>query len=166
MESRPSWDMVWMQVAQALAPRSKCSRAQVGAVLVDAHQNVLSCSYNGPPPSWPTPTDSCKDWCTRAQSQPAPGESYDACPSNHAEANGVARADSQRLSGATCYVTSACCMSCAKLLASAGVGRVVHVVGPTETHRQPDIVERFLRECGVHVDRIEHQAQSSDKVTS
>ena len=154
LEPRPSWDSVWMQTAEAIAKRSKCSRACVGAVIVDAHQNVLSCSYNGPPPSWPTPTDSCQDWCPRAQSEVTSGMSYDTCPASHAEANGIARADSQRLFGATCYVTSSCCMTCAKLLAAAGITRIVHKVLPSDSHRDPERVEAFLRQCGVEVVRV------------
>lgn len=153
-KTRPTWEDVWMQTAIAISKRSKCSRAQIGAVIVDSRQNVLSCSYNGPPPSWRTPADSCRDWCPRAQSEVGPGMSYDSCPANHAEANAIARADSQRLAGATCFITGSICMTCAKLLAAAGVTRVVHKVSPSDSHRDPERVEAFLQTCGVEVVRV------------
>lgn len=154
MNERPSWDDVWMTVARSIAARSKCSRAQIGAVIVDAGQNVLSCSYNGPPPGFDTPTDSCRNWCPRAQPGAELDPGYESCPASHAEANGVARADTSRLSGATCYVTGACCRTCAKLLATAGVTRIVHQVRDTDAHRDPDGVESFLKACGVTVERV------------
>lgn len=150
--TRPSWDEVWMRMAQIMGERSKCSRAQVGCVIVSADQSVLSASYNGPPPNYPA-EGSCSNWCPRAQGKGDLGSTYDNCPSAHAETNGIARADHSRIIGATAYVNRASCIGCAKALAAAGVVRLVHIVGDNDMHRNPEATEDFLRQCGVQVVR-------------
>lgn len=155
--SRPSWDEIWFGIAEIISTRSLCSRAQVGCVIVAEDQTVISCSYNGPPPGYETGSkfddDRCKHWCERCITGDN-DSSYGSCPSNHAEANAVVRADWSRIRGATAYVTGSCCITCAKLLAAAGVVRVAHRVNEHEAYRNPDKVETFLRNCDVQVDRI------------
>jgi len=151
-DERPSWDAIWMSFADSIARRSKCSRAQVGSVLVSGDQSVLSASYNGPPPNYPA-EGSCVSWCPRARGEGGTGSSYDNCPSVHAEVNAIARADHSRISGATVYTNRSTCYGCAKTLAAAGVVRVVHRVTNDDLHRDPDAVEEFLRTCGVVVER-------------
>lgn len=149
---RPAWDQVWLEAAQNIARRSLCSRAQVGAVIVANDQTVLSMSYNGPPPGFVV-SGTCDSWCPRARGEGGTGNGYDNCPSAHAEANGVARLDRSRVKGATVYVNRSMCLQCAKLVAAAGVSRVVHQVTEDDLHRDPEGVEKFLRECGVQVER-------------
>ena len=62
--TRPSWDEVWMQVADTVALRSRCSRAQIGAVVVSKDQRVSSTGYNGPAASFPNEGE-CVNWCPR-----------------------------------------------------------------------------------------------------
>lgn len=151
---RPSWDEVWLSMADNIARRSLCSRAQVGCVIVASDQTVLSASYNGPPPGYEV-SGSCVNWCPRARGDASLDNTYDNCPSAHAEANGVARLDRSRVKGATVYVNRAMCLQCAKLVAAAGVTRVVHRVLEEDMHRDPDGVEQFLWECGVEPRRWE-----------
>lgn len=149
---RPTWDEVWMRMADTMAERSKCTRAQVGCVIVSKDQTVLSASYNGPPPNYPA-DGSCSSWCPRARGEGGLGSTYDNCPSVHAEANGVSRADHSRIHGATAYVNRASCVTCAKLLAAAGITRLVHRVEDVDMHRNPEATEDFLQLCGVEVVR-------------
>lgn len=141
-----------MEMADAISRRSKCDKAQIGCVIVAPDQTVVSCSYNGPPPKYYAP-GTCSSWCPRMQKSDK-GSNYDSCPSSHAEANGISRADHSRTIGATAYVTGACCMTCAKLIASAGIVRVVHRVGKNDLHRHPEAVEDFLRQAMIKVERI------------
>jgi dCMP deaminase len=149
---RPSWDAVWMEASHNIARRSLCSRAQVGAVIVASDQTVLSMSYNGPPPGYEV-SGTCGNWCPRARGEGTLDNTYDTCPSAHAEANGVSRLDRSRVRGATVYVNRSMCFGCAKLVSAAGVSRVVHRVTEDDLHRDPDGVEEFLRQCGVSVER-------------
>ena len=141
-----------MSFADTIATRSKCTRAIVGCVIVDAEQNVLAASYNGPPAAFEA-VGPCTNWCPRSRGEGGIGSSYDNCPSTHAEINGIARVDRSRTIGATAYVTRACCISCAKALASAGIVRVVHRVDSVDMHRNPDATEEFLKQCNVTVER-------------
>ena len=152
---RPTWDEIWFEIADIISTRSLCSKAKIGCVIVAEDQTVISCSYNGPPPGYAIDgTDTrCKHWCKRYTSGDN-DSSYSTCPSNHAEANAVVRADWSRIKGATAYVTGSCCFTCAKLLAAAGIKRVVHRVNEHETYRNPKQVETFLCNSGVQVDRI------------
>lgn len=152
MSARPTWDDTWMAVADVLARRSLCERAQVGAVIVGADNQVISATYNGPPPGLPV-TGLCGVWCERSQSgDTAP--SYDSCPSNHAEANAIARSDWSRMYGGTIYVTTFVCMNCAKLIAATGISRVVHRYDPDALYRNPADVALFLVRNGIHVEAV------------
>lgn len=151
-DTRPTWDEVWMSFADSIARRSKCTRAQVGCVIVSSTQSVLSASYNGPPPNYPA-DGPCSLWCPRAQGLGGLGSVYDNCPASHAEQNGIARADHSMMIGATAYVSRASCITCAKALAASGVIRLVHRVEEIDQHRNPEATEDFLRKCGLTVER-------------
>lgn len=151
-DSRPTWDDVWMSMAEVIGSRSKCVRAQVGCVIVASDQTVVSVSYNGPPSGFDA-NGSCKNWCERARSGDN-GPDYSSCPSVHAEINAIARADHSRIKQATLYCNHALCMICAKAVASSGVVRIVHKVSTADQHRNPYAVEDFLARCQIKVDRI------------
>jgi dCMP deaminase len=151
--TRPEWADVWMTMAETIGRRSRCVRAQIGCVLVSTDNQVISASYNGPPPKYKSAMNvhtKCDQWCPRSQGASL-DVNYDDCPSSHAEANGVARADWSRLQGGTAYVNGASCMTCAKLLAAAGIRLVVMQVHETDQHRRPDKVIEYLGQCGVEV---------------
>lgn len=150
--SRPSWASVWMTMSDTIGSRSKCCRAQVGCVIVSEDQEVIGAGYNGPAAEYPA-DGSCSNWCPRGRGEGGTGNVYDNCPSSHAEANCIVRCDYSRIRGATAYVSRSSCLTCAKLLASAGIFRLVHRVTEDDLHRDPDGVEEFLRKCGVEVER-------------
>lgn len=139
--SRPSWDETWMSVADTIARRSQCSKAQVGCVVVDEDQQVLAASYNGPPPGSDY-SGPCSDWCKRAIT----GEStpdYSNCPSSHAEINAIARMP-RTTKETTIYINRMCCFSCAKAIASAGIGRVVYKITDIDGHIDSGPIGEFL----------------------
>jgi dCMP deaminase len=141
-----------MQTAHTVATRSLCSRALIGCVIVTADQRIESASYNGPPPAFQHNGTNCLNWCERAQTGNT-ADGYDNCPSNHAEANAISRANWSMLDGATLYVIGAVCKTCAKLILATGIKRVVQQVYETDAHRRPDETELFLTDNGVEVTR-------------
>jgi len=151
---RPTWDETWMNIADSIARRSRCSRAQVGAVVVSGNQRISSTGYNGPAASFPVEGD-CIDWCPRAQGLTALDNTYDQCPSIHAEANALLYVDRSDVEGGTIYVTGACCMSCAKLVSNSGVARVVMKIRDIDKHRRPEDVVTYLEKCNIEVTTIE-----------
>jgi dCMP deaminase len=147
---RPSWDETWMQMADAVAKRSRCSRAQIGAVVVSANQRIASTGYNGPAATLDVEGD-CIDWCPRAQGIAPLDNMYDACPSIHAESNALLYVDRSRIEGGTIYITDVACLQCAKLVSNSGVKRVVMRVASTAAHRKPDTTIEYLKRCNLDV---------------
>ena len=122
---RPDWDHYYIYIAIAVAARGDCVRARHGAVIVK-NQKIVSTGYNGTPAGDPR---SCGDTgeCPRAldkSSEHSKGD-YDLCWATHAEANAIIRADWEELKGSTIYITGEPCSGCIKLIASAGIERVV-----------------------------------------
>ncbi|QPL15189.1 dCMP deaminase [Rhodococcus phage PhailMary] len=117
---RPDWDTYFLGVAKAVAARSSCERDKVGAVLVDQEHRIRSTGYNDSPAGTP----GC-ELCPRRISGCTPGSSYDNCVSVHAEANALLYADRKDCVGATLYITRDPCYACSKLIAGAGISRII-----------------------------------------
>ncbi|MFK0732634.1 MAG: deoxycytidylate deaminase [Gloeotrichia echinulata GP01] len=123
-EQRPTWDEYFLMLAKLAATRSTCLAFPVGAVIVKNKQ-VVATGYNGSP--------SGSAHCT-TQGYCYPGlSSCDASktlPSRavHAEANAIAQAAKHGISteGASIYVTLEPCLSCLKLIISAGIKEVFY----------------------------------------
>lgn len=150
---RPPWDTVWMEVAESIGRRSRCSRAQVGAVVVSRNQRIAATGYNGPAATFPH-DDSCINWCPRAKGEVPLDNTYDTCPSIHAEANALLYVDRSDVEGGTIYVTGACCMQCAKLISNSGVHHVVMKIRDIDLHRRPEDVVDYLIKCDIDVTTI------------
>jgi len=139
-----------MQVADAIAQRSRCSRAHIGAVVVSKDQRISSTGYNGPAALFPVEGD-CIDWCPRAQGVTALDNTYDSCPSIHAESNALLYVDRSRVEGGTIYITDAACYQCAKLISNSGITRVVMRIGERSAHRLPDATVDYFKKCNIEV---------------
>lgn len=99
-----------IEMLHAVAKRSSCLRLQVGALIV-RDGRVLSIGYNGTPAGKPhctTETCNAEKPCTSTL---------------HAEANAIAYAARHgiALEGTWLYCTYSPCLSCAKLILSAGI---------------------------------------------
>jgi dCMP deaminase len=149
MEARPSWDEYFLMLAKLAATRSTCLALPVGAVIVKQRQ-VLATGYNGPPSGSPH--------CT-AQGFCYPGlprcDASSTLPSRaiHAEANAIAQAARHGISteGATLYVTLAPCLSCLKLIISAGIREVVY---ETPFHGDNTVQGSFITEGLVQLRQV------------
>ena len=124
--SRPGFDDWALGVAAAVAARGDCRRRQVGAVILDSWHRIVGAGYNGSPPGGP----SClAGHCPRAFSGAAPGSSYDtgpgACIAVHAEENAIVDAGRRACLGAVIYCTAQPCGGCRRLIAAAGIARIV-----------------------------------------
>jgi dCMP deaminase len=139
-----------MTIADTIAHRSRCSRAQIGAVIVSANQRIASTGYNGPAATLEVEGD-CINWCPRAQGVAPLDNVYDACPSIHAEANALMYVDRSRIEGGTIYITDVACLQCAKLVSNSGVHRVVMRVSSTAAHRKPEATIEYLKNCNLEV---------------
>jgi dCMP deaminase len=116
--NRASRPKTFMTIARLFGQRSSCPRADVGAVAVRAGR-VIATGYVGAPSGMPHCYDvGCQienDHCIRTI---------------HAEANLVAWAArvGTELGGSQVYCTHAPCLTCAKLLANAGIATLNYLV--------------------------------------
>jgi dCMP deaminase len=133
---RVSWDRYFMNLAVQAATRSTCPRKHVGAVIV-RDKAVLATGYNGSLRGLPHCTDvGClieNDHCVRTV---------------HAEANAILQAARHgvRIDGADIYVTASPCWECFKLIANAGIRRVLY----GEFYSDERLLQ-YAREAGIEL---------------
>lgn len=137
---RPEWDIYFMKIAQAVAARSTCDRAFVGAVLV-REKRILTTGFNGSPAGSPH--------CDEVGHLIVDGHCVRTI---HAEANAIIQAALHGVStkDSTCYVTHFPCLSCAKMLINAGVTRIVY----DNQYRLDENTLDFLRQANVELVRV------------
>ncbi|WP_350343536.1 cytidine/deoxycytidylate deaminase family protein [Proteinivorax tanatarense] len=122
---RPSWDQYFLEITKVVAQRSTCLRRQVGCTLVK-DKRILTSGYNGAP----TGMDHCaKAGCIREKLNVPSGERHELCRGVHAEQNAIVQGALHGITvkGSTLYVTTQPCVQCAKIIANAGIKRVVFI---------------------------------------
>lgn len=140
--AKPSWDSYFLGVAEAASRRSSCTRAKVGAVIVDHDHRIVSLGYNDAPSGHP----GC-DSCPRARLSSPPEGDYTNCFSLHAEINALLYADRSDIRGGTMYITAAPCWDCAKAIANSGLSSVVWL---QDRYRDTESVRCLLLITGVY----------------
>ena len=111
-----NWQQHFIKIAVDVASMGTCARRNVGCVLVDDRNFILSTGMNGVPPKWPH----CKSFdsdpgfpCLGSNSPP--GTDLDRCVAAHAEINALLHcADIRRIR--TVYCTTSPCINCVKAL--------------------------------------------------
>ncbi|MFP4473082.1 MAG: deoxycytidylate deaminase [Candidatus Omnitrophota bacterium] len=141
---RPDWDQYFLKLAMLASERATCPRMHCGCVLVK-HRNVIATGYNGSIPG----DDHCEDvgclvidnHCVRT---------------NHAEMNALMQAarHGNSVEGATAYVTTMPCTTCAKALIASGISRVVIF---SEFH--DTLATDFFAKAGITIDKVDQPPQ-------
>lgn len=144
MVERPSWDEYFMGITFAVAQRSTCDRAQVGAIIVK-ERRILTTGYNGSPSGLPHCYEAghllVNDHCVRTL---------------HAEQNAIIQAALHGIgvAGGTLYVTHQPCLTCAKMMINAGIERVLYAGDYPDEN-----AVTFLAEAGVALNHFPWQSQ-------
>lgn len=109
-----SWHKYFLDIAKVVSTKSKDPKRQVGAIIVDEDNRVVSTGFNGYPKSYP---DETVDWSNREQVRQC---------IIHAEANAILYA---RISLKNCklYTTLCPCLDCAKMAAAAGMKEIYYL---------------------------------------
>jgi len=119
MKKKPSFEDIYMDLAESLAVRSHCVKAQVGAVLTK-DTRIISLGYNGPPAG----THNCDEvW----PDEGCPRDSKGSCSlALHAEQNAILYASKNgvTIDGSTLFVTLSPCIACARVIYSVGIKKV------------------------------------------
>lgn len=149
---RPTWDEYFIMLAKLAATRSTCLAFPVGAVIVKNKQ-VLATGYNGSPSG----SAHCiaQGYCYEDLSSCIANKSM---PSRavHAEANAIAQAAKHGIStdGASIYVTLEPCLSCLKLIISAGIREVFYET-PFNSGENAQIRDSFVNEGLVTLKQVQ-----------
>lgn len=125
-----------MNIAREVATRSTCDRKFVGAVVV-RDRSILATGYNG----------SIRG-LTHCDEQGHLMEDNHCVRTVHAEANAIVQAarNGVRIEGASIYVTASPCWGCFRLIANAGIAKIVF----GEFYRDNKIFE-FSQKLGIEL---------------
>lgn len=124
IDHRPSWDEYFTKLAHEVATRTTCVRRAVGAVIVK-DRRILATGYNGVP----TGLRHCAEvGCLRQQLGIPSGQRQEICRGLHAEQNAIIQAAryGTNIMGASIYVTTQPCVTCAKMIINAGIEEIVY----------------------------------------
>jgi dCMP deaminase len=141
---RASWDEYFMSIAREVATRSTCDRKFVGAVIV-RDKIILATGYNGSIRGLP-----------HCDEEGHLMEDGHCVRTVHAEANAIVQAarSGVRIEGGGIYVTASPCWGCFRLIANAGIVRIVF----GEFYRDARVFE-FSQRLGIElVDLSVHAA--------
>ena len=128
-----------MSIARVVASRSTCDRKHVGAVIV-RERIILTTGYNG----------SIRG-LAHCDDEGHMMEDGHCVRTVHAEANAIVQAarNGVRLDGADIYVTASPCFGCFKLVANAGLSRIVF----GEFYRDQRIFT-LSEQLGIHLEHL------------
>lgn len=111
--NRPSWDKIWMQMAEIIAQRSHHSTFKVGALIVTSdNTQVLSLGYNGN---------------ARGMSNVPQSEEPGCSGLLHAEINALLKLDYNNPKTKKMYLTLSPCEYCAKAIVNSKIEEVIYL---------------------------------------
>lgn len=162
-QQRPSWDEYFLMLAKLAATRSTCLAFPVGAIIVKNKQ-VLATGYNGSPAGSVHCTE--QGYCYPGLSS---CDASKAMPSRavHAESNAIAQAAKHGIAttGASIYVTLEPCLSCLKLIISAGIQEVFYET-PFNSGESILVRDSFVREGLVKLKHIQLSEVTAQRAAS
>ena len=130
--NRPTWDEVWMTMAETIAKRSHHPKWKVGALIVSSdNTQVFSLGYNGNAAGMLNVPKSTK-----------PGESG----LLHAEINALLKLDYNNPKDKVMYVTLSPCEMCAKAIVNSGIKKVIY----KKEYRDKSGIE-LLKSCNIDI---------------
>lgn len=133
MDKIPNWSKYFMDIAKTVSTRSKDPNTKVGAVLVDKDNRIIGTGYNGFPGGM---SETEELW-----QRPIKYEYV-----VHAEMNCILHS-TRNTKGSSLYVTMYPCKDCAKLIASAGVKRIIY----EDSKYQNEISEHIFKSCNINL---------------
>jgi len=135
INNRPTWNSVWMKMAETIAQRSHHPTFKVGALIVTSdNTQVLSLGYNG----------------NAAGMSNVPQSDVPGCSGLlHAEINALLKMDYNNPKDKVMYLTLSPCDMCAKAIVNSGIKKVVY----KEQYRNIEGLN-ILKDVGIIVERF------------
>ena len=132
--NRPSWDKIWMQMAETIAQRSHHPNFKVGALIVTSdNTQVLSLGYNGNATGMSNVPQSDKPGCSGLL---------------HAEINALLKLDYNNPKNKTMYLTLSPCENCAMAIINSGIKKVIY----KEKYRDDSGI-KMLQSVGIKIEQ-------------
>lgn len=155
---RLSWDEYFITISNEVAKRATCDRGRAGCVIVK-DRRILSTGYVGSPPGLPHCDDT--GHMMRAVIDDNGNTSQHCIRTTHAEQNAISQAAKFGISldGATLYCKIEPCFTCAKLIITSGIKRVVC---EKRYHAGKDTRELF-NQAGVQLDVIHDEVEEYER---
>ncbi len=175
----PNDDEACMTIAYTASLMSKCIKRQVGAVIVDRNNVIVSIGYNQNPnhksckedfgrcyrdiykdnllelecrecQKHPKDLFKCSNCGTNLFKQVIPDKALSRCLSLHAEEIALMNAGTKNFEGHTLYTTTYPCLICARKIAYSGIKKIVYV----EAYTDPDS-EKYIKESDIVTTKFE-----------
>jgi dCMP deaminase len=146
-DTRPSWEIYFMNITNLVAERSTCLRRAVGAVIVK-DKRILSTGYNGAP----TGLRHCLEvGCLREKLGVASGKMHELCRGIHAEQNAIIQAAYHGVSvkGSSIFCTNQPCSICARMIINAGINQIYYQSGYADP-----LAKELLEEAEIEMKQI------------
>lgn len=146
---RPDWDEYFCDLVSTVATRATCDRGKSGCVVVRGNR-LIAAGYVGAPSGLPH-CDEAGHMFRKILLEDG-SESIHCVRTVHAEQNAIAQAARYGLSmeGTTIYCSMEPCQTCAMLLISVGVVRVVAL----RRYHAGEASRHMLRSAGVQLDVV------------
>ncbi|WP_025642507.1 deoxycytidylate deaminase [Schnuerera ultunensis] len=141
MGKRKTWNEYFMQIAEIVATRSTCDRAEVGCLIVNDDNRIVSTGYNG--------SISGNPHCDDVGHTMRDGHCI---ATIHAEMNALLYCAREGISVKDCkiYVTHFPCLNCTKALIQAGIKKFFY----KHSYRIDDYAIELLKKNNVSFERI------------
>ncbi len=141
MEKRKSWNEYFMQIAEIVATRSTCDRAEVGCLIVNDDNRIVSTGYNG--------SISSNPHCDDVGHTMRDGHCI---ATIHAEMNALLYCAKEGISvnGCKIYVTHFPCLNCTKALIQAGIKKIFY----KHSYRIDDYALELLKKNNIPYEKI------------
>jgi dCMP deaminase len=151
---RPSWDEYFLGMIELLGARGTCDRSRTGCVIA-RDKRIVSTGYIGSPPGISHCDDVGHEMHTVINED---GTKSEHCVrTTHAEQNAIAQAArfGLTLDGATLYCHMTPCYTCAKLIITAGIKRVITKKEYHASKRSKDI----FKKAGIKLETLNKEVE-------
>ncbi|GFN35252.1 deoxycytidylate deaminase [Tepidimicrobium xylanilyticum] len=141
MNDRKPWNEYFMEIAEMVATRSTCDRAEVGCLIVNDDNRIVSTGYNG--------SISGNPHCNDVGHTMRDGHCI---ATIHAEMNALIYCAKEGISVKDCrvYVTHFPCLNCTKALIQAGIKKIYY----KHSYRMDDYAIELLNKNNIPFEKI------------
>lgn len=141
MPQRQNWNEYFMEIAEKVATRSTCDRANVGCVIINKDKRICATGYNASLSGHPH--------CNDVGHTMRDGHCI---ATVHAEINAITYCAKEGIPLSNCiaYVTHFPCLNCSFALAASGIKKIYY----KNAYRMDDYAVEILTKSGIELEQI------------